>query len=200
MCSEVASYNGIDFKPQVQSPRSHIPSPIHEEQLDEQPQLEAHANSDTLIFMHTQLDTRAMLTTAQDTMQVWHITGRNIDHKISEAQRIFELWTRGLLHAWGSATYLTIELNIDATQTETELKPYLTLGPELQDQFETVSCQSFMCDPSGCVGTWNAAQLVWRQIARAMDIVEEFCLILRDGGISSLQRSYADCSLNFQLL
>ncbi|TDL13216.1 hypothetical protein BD410DRAFT_847192 [Rickenella mellea] len=139
--------------------------------------------------MHAQLDTQAMLAAAQDAMRTWQLTAGNIDHKISEAQRIFDLWTCGSLRAWGSAIYHAIELNADSdlTRAETELQPYLNLGKDLQDRFESISRQSFTLDPSGVVGKWSAAQFVRRQIARAVDIVEEFCLILRDGGISSLQ-------------
>ncbi|TDL13840.1 hypothetical protein BD410DRAFT_810209 [Rickenella mellea] len=187
----------MDFEPQM-PPRTHVPSPIDEEQLDKHPQV--HANSDTSISMHTQLDTRAMLIAAQDAMRTWHISGSSIDHKISEAQNIFELWTCGTLRAWGSAIYLSIKLDTDALHAETELQPYLTLGKELQDRFEVISRQSFIRDPSGSAGTWNAAQFVRRQIARAIDVVEEFCLILRDGGVASLRRSYMDHTLNFQLL
>ncbi|TDL21388.1 hypothetical protein BD410DRAFT_804308 [Rickenella mellea] len=188
----------INFEPQVQSPRSHIPSPIHEEQLDEEPQV--HANSDTPISVHMQLDTRAMLTAAQDAMRTWHIAGEDIDREISEAQHILDLWTCGSLRAWGSAVYRSIESTTDATHTESELQPYLGLGKNLQDHFDAIAQHSFVCDPSGNLGTWDAAQFVRRQIARAVDIIEEFCLILRDGGMSSLRRSYADHSLNFQIL
>ncbi|TDL16427.1 hypothetical protein BD410DRAFT_808108 [Rickenella mellea] len=190
--------SSINFEPQVQSPSTHVQSPIDEEELDEQPQV--HPNSDTPIAVHMLLDTRAMLTAAQDAMRTWHIAGEDIGREISEAQRIFDLWTCGLLRAWGSSIYLSIELDTDALQAETELQPYLTLGKELQDRFEVISPQSFIGDPSGSAGTWNAAQFLRRQIARAVDTVEEFCLILRDGGVASLRRSYMDHSLNFQLL
>ncbi|TDL14500.1 hypothetical protein BD410DRAFT_809684 [Rickenella mellea] len=200
--------SSIDFEPKSSLPRTHIPSdrepsPIHEEQLNKRPQ--GHANSDdTLNFSstHTQLYTQAMLAAAQDAMRTWHLAAGNINHEISEAQRIFDLWTCGLLHAWGSAVYCMIELNAnsDLTRAKTELQPYLNLGIDLQDRFEIISRQSFIDDPSGSAGTWNTAQFLRRQITRAVDIMEEFCLILRDGGISSLRHSYADHSLNFQLL
>ncbi|TDL16665.1 hypothetical protein BD410DRAFT_844177, partial [Rickenella mellea] len=113
--------NSIDFEPQMQSPSTHVPSPIDAEELDKQTRV--CTISDGPISMHMQLDTRAMLTAAQDAMHTWHIAGEDVDRKISEAEHIFDLWTCGSLRAWGSALYLSIELNTDATQTEAELQP-----------------------------------------------------------------------------
>ncbi|TDL14360.1 hypothetical protein BD410DRAFT_846104 [Rickenella mellea] len=155
----------VDFEPKFTAPRTHIPShrdpsPTHEDQLDKRPQ--AHANSDDSLTsaMHAQLNTQAMLAAAQDAMCTWQLTTANVDHKIFEAQRVFDLWTCGSLRTWGSALYHMIELNADSdsTQAETELQPYVNLGKELQDRFEIISRRSFTCDPSGVGGTWNAAQ------------------------------------------
>ncbi|TDL14502.1 hypothetical protein BD410DRAFT_845962 [Rickenella mellea] len=131
-------HNG-DFKPKVQSPKPHMSLPVHEEQYNECQ--EVLANSDMLPTFG-RLNTR-VLNAAEETLRTWHDTGSNINDVISKAQHVFDAWTSGSLRAWGAALYLTTELNTDATRTEDELQPYLTLGKDLQDRFEAISRQSF---------------------------------------------------------
>ncbi|TDL14103.1 hypothetical protein BD410DRAFT_809992 [Rickenella mellea] len=167
--------HNVDFKPKVQSSKPHISSAVHDKQYEEQqPVL---ANSD-MFPTFKRLNTRAMLNAAEEALRTWHHNGLNINDEISNAQHILDMWTSGSLFTWGSALYLTTELSTDATRTETELQPYLKLGQDLQERFETISRRSFTCDPSGVVGTWDAAQFVQRQIARAVDNVPEATIVL----------------------
>ncbi|TDL16104.1 hypothetical protein BD410DRAFT_808356 [Rickenella mellea] len=188
----------ISHQPQTQPRRArssspHVDAPAHASAT-------AFANSPLISLRIVRLNTQERLTSAQKAMHTWRNGETNVRHKISNMQHVIELWTSGSLRAWGNALYLNVQHDTDAALAESKLEPHVTFGQRLQDCFEEVSRRSFQDDPSGSSGIWGAAQLVSREIARAVDIVEEFCLILRDGGITSLQNSFAEQSLNFQII
>ncbi|TDL13663.1 hypothetical protein BD410DRAFT_810357 [Rickenella mellea] len=188
----------IDSQPQRPLPKPQVHSP-NLEPSKSAPSSSVIADAPFMSIHCPRLETGEMLASARLALHGWHV-GEDLRHIISNMRHIVDVWTGGSLRAWGQTLYLNIQPSTDNRRAELELQPYVTFGQHLQEQFDEVSRRSFQNDPSGQLGIWTEAQLVQRQISRAVDIVEEFCLILRDGGIASLQRSFIDCSLNFQLL
>ncbi|TDL18307.1 hypothetical protein BD410DRAFT_806624 [Rickenella mellea] len=188
----------INHHPQTQLRRAQRPSPDVDAPVHAS--ASALANSPLISLQIVRLNTQERLTSAQKAMHTWRNDKMKIRHKTSNMQHIVELWTSGSLQAWGNALYLNVQHDTNAALAESKLEPHVTFGQHLQDCFEDVSRRSFQDDPSGSLGIWGAAQLVRREIARAVDVVEEFCLILRDGGITSLRDSYTGQSLNFQII
>ncbi|TDL15561.1 hypothetical protein BD410DRAFT_808840 [Rickenella mellea] len=143
------------------------------------------------------IDLRYLTSQGQHALASWEF-GQEISEDTKASQQILDMWTDGALREWGRRLYVTCISKASDSFLFEELEGFLLVGEALDRRIASISHRAFEVDPSGLNGIWHHARMLSCDVARVVSVVEEFLLLLRDGGAEALEQSFQDKSLNFQ--